>query len=273
MLARIERIDPDRLTRPLHIALSHDEETGGDGAKNLVAAMASAGIRARDCVVGEPTSMRVVTEHKGIFVFEIDIQGTPAHSSLAPRAVNAIEYGARMVEFLRGVAADRAANGPHVEGYDITHTTVHVGRITGGTAINIVPKRCVIDFEFRHLPIDDPDAITAAISAEVSRLQTEMKAVSAEADIVLREVAGMPHLATDEQDRIVGWLQAHTGTELGRVAYGTEAGLFTRYLGVPTVVCGPGSIDQAHARDEYVEDAQLAACDALVDRLLAELAD
>lgn len=271
MLAGVVALDPSSLRRPLHIALSHDEETGGEGARRMVEAMQTAGIAARACVVGEPTSMRVVTEHKGIYAFDVSVQGTPAHSSLAPRAVNAIDQAARLIEHLGRLAAQRAQSGPFDAGYDIEHTTIHVGKISGGTALNIVPKHCAFEFEFRHLPGDDPEELIADIATEADRLRAAMQEVSSEADISLKQAAMLPHLATPEDHEVVEWLRGLTGTVLGKVAYGTEAGLFAEELGVPTVVCGPGAIDQAHARDEYIEDAQLAACDRLMADLIEDL--
>ncbi len=271
MLAAVAESDLSALRRPLHIALSHDEETGGDGARRMVPELREAGIVATACIVGEPTSMRVVTEHKGIYAFEVSVQGTPAHSSLAPRAVNAIDQAARLIEYLRGLALRRAEDGPFVVGYDVEHTTIHVGRISGGTALNIVPKHCEFEFEFRHLPGDDPERLIDAISACVQELRDEMRLVSDEADISIDQVAMLPHLSTPEDHEVVSWLRGHTNTGTGKVAYGTEAGLFAEELGVPTVVCGPGAIAQAHARDEYVDDAQLAACDRLMVGLIGEL--
>jgi acetylornithine deacetylase len=271
MLAAASTLDVGSLARPLHVALSHDEETGGDGARRMVDALKEIGITARACIVGEPTSMRVVTEHKGIFVFDVAVVGTPAHSSLAPRAVNAIDEAARLVVFLRDLAIERAEHGPFVDGYDVTHTTLHVGRISGGTALNIVPKHCTFEFEFRHLPDDDPAGLIATIEAEVARLRAGMQAVSAEAGISMTLQATLPHLSTADDAAIVEWLRGLTGTGPGKVAYGTEAGLIAEGWNVPTVVCGPGAIDQAHARDEYVLDSQLAECDRLMDRLIADL--
>lgn len=272
MLAAAASLDLSALARPLHLALSYDEETGGDGARRMVEAMAVDGMTARACIVGEPTSMRVVTEHKGIFAFDVTATGTPAHSSLAPRAVNAIDQAARLVVFLSGLARDRESEGPFVEGYDVTHTTLHVGRIDGGTALNIVPKVCNFEFEFRHLPEDDPTALIARIEAEVARLRDEVREVSEEAGLVMELKASLPHLATSETEPVVTWLQSLTGTGLGKVAYGTEAGLIGDGWSVPTVVCGPGSIEQAHARDEFILDAQLGECDRLMARLVADLA-
>ena len=271
MLAAAATLDVASLARPLHVALSHDEETGGEGARRMVDAIAETGITARACIVGEPTSMRVVTEHKGIFAFDVAVAGTPAHSSLAPRAVNAIDQAARLVVYLRDLAIDRAERGPFAAGYDVTHTTLHVGRIGGGTALNIVPKHCTLEFEFRHLPGDDPATLITTIEAEVARLRTEMQAVSTEADITMTLQATLPHLSTPEDTAVVEWLRGLTGTGLGKVAYGTEAGLIAEGWAVPTVVCGPGAIDQAHARDEYVLDSQLAECDRLMARLIADL--
>ncbi len=261
------------LVRPVHLALSYDEELGGAGARLLVADMAAGGIRPGWCVVGEPTSMRVVTAHKGIFVFSAQVTGTEAHSSLAPRAVNAAEYAARLVVALQEMARAKAETGPFDDVFDIPHTTVHAGVIRSGTALNIVPRLAEVEFEFRHLPGDDPEAIRDRIDRVVSQLSAEMRETAPGCGIELTVRAHLPALDTDPSAEVVARVGALTEErDLAKVAYGTEAGLFESVLGVPTVVCGPGSIDQAHRPDEYVEVAQLDACDRFMGRLAAVLA-
>ncbi len=260
------------LTRPVHLALSYDEELGGAGARLLVESMAAGGVDAGWCVVGEPTSMRVVTAHKGIFVFAAQVTGTEAHSSLAPRAVNAAEYAARLVVALQDMAREKAATGPFDDVFDIPHTTVHAGVVRSGTALNIVPGLAHVEFEFRHLPGDEPGVIRDRIDSIVSGLSAEMQDTAAACGIELTVRAHLPALDTDPASEVVARVGELTEErELAKVAYGTEAGLFESTLGVPTVVCGPGSIDQAHRPDEYVEVAQLDACDRFMTRLGAAL--
>lgn len=272
VVAVADDLDGHRLARPLHLAFSYDEEVGGPGAALMLDQLRGEGFTARHCLVGEPTSLQVVNGHKGIYVYEARVQGSPAHSSLAPSAVNAVEYASRLIGVIVDLASRRRIEGPFDEAYDVEHTTINVGNISGGGAVNIVPERCELAFEFRHLPEDPANAIIAAIESEAERLTTEMTAIVAGAGITLRQIAHMPPLATRPDADVVGWATNHAArTDLAKVAYGTEAGLFVDLLGVPAVVCGPGSIRNAHRPDEFVTDDQLAGCEVLLRSIVGEL--
>jgi len=266
-LSALERWSALEMTRPIHLALSYDEEVGGAGARLLVADMAAAHLRPEYCIVGEPSSMQVVTAHKGIETFVATISGTEIHSSLAPRAVNAVEYGARLVAALADLAKERAVVGPFDDEFDLPHTTIHPGVIHGGTALNIVARHCEVEFEFRYLPGESATELRAridGIAAEVAAMMPDTDDVG----IIVRRRAGFPDLDTPVHSPAVAAVGALTpvpGTS--KVAYGTEAGLFAAALGAPTVVCGPGAIAVAHKPDEYVEAAQLEICDQFMDAL------
>lgn len=271
-LAAVDRWQSMELQRPIHLALSYDEEVGGEGARLLVAAMAAAKLEPEYCIVGEPTSMQVVTAHKGIDTFVATITGTESHSSLAPRAVNAVEYGARLVTRLSDLARRRAEEGPFDADFDLPHTTIHTGVIRGGTALNIVPRLCEVEFEYRHLPGESAAALRAAIDQIAADVMAEMPDID-DVGIVIRRVAGFPSLDTPLDSPAVAAVSRLTpvaGT--GKVAYGTEAGLFAEALRAPTVVCGPGAIAVAHKPDEYVELDQLQLCDDFMVALGESLA-
>ena len=249
------------LTSPIHLAFSHDEETGGSGARPLVADMAAAGLRPKYTIVGEPSSMQVVTAHKGIETFEATVTGTEAHSSLAPQAVNAVEYAARFVTALSDLARDKEKNGPFDYDFDLPHTTVHTGIIRGGTALNIVPRNCEIEFEYRIMPGESVEELRAEFHRIAESITSQMADLG-DVGIVLRDRSGFPALDTPQDAPAVAAVAALTpvpGT--GKVAYGTEAGLFAEALRAPAIVCGPGAIAQAHKPNEWVEKAQLDLCD------------
>ena len=272
VLAGVPALVQAPLASPIHLAFSYDEEVGGEGARILVDHLVDRGFTAKYCVVGEPTSMRVVTSHKGIFVYGAEAHGTAVHSSLAPRAVNAAEYAARLLVAVQDLGREKAAQGPFDDVFDIPHTTVHAGVIHAGTVLNIVPASAELEFEFRHLPQDDPAPIRDRIERTVDQLSAEMAESDTTAGITATVRAHLPALDTDPAAAVVTATGALTDVDgLGKVAYGTEAGLFNDTLGVPTIVCGPGSIDQAHKPNEWVEMSQVRACEEFVTRLAASL--
>jgi acetylornithine deacetylase len=260
------------LARPIHLALSYDEEVGGAGARRMVADMAAAGVTPEYCIIGEPSAMQVVTANKGIETFVATVTGTESHSSLAPRAVNAVEYAARMVTGLSDLARRRAVDGPFDDGFDLPHTTIHTGVFHGGTALNIVPRLCEVEFEYRYLPIEN----AAELRASVDRIVADVVAMMPDEDgvgIVIEKRADLPGINTPLDSPAVvaaGKLTPVPGT--GKVAYGTEAGLFRDALNAPSVICGPGAIAAAHKPDEYVEIEQLRICDDFMTALGESLA-
>ncbi len=257
------------LKTPLHLAFSYDEEVGCLGVGRLIADLMRAGIRPRACIVGEPTGMRPVIAHKGKRGYRCTVRGLAGHSAYAPRGVNAVEYAAEAVAFLRSMARRHRDHGPFDRSFDVAHTTVHAGVIRGGTALNVIPHECSFDFEFRHLPGDDPGRLLDEFSGFVkSRLEPEMRAVDPAAGFVIEPLSEIPVLDTAPEAEVVALVQELSGSgEIGKVSFGTEA---SRYhcAGIPTVVCGPGSIEQAHKPDEYVTLDQVAKCEAFLRRLM-----
>jgi len=260
------------LAIPLHLALSYDEEIGCVGVRRLIDQVRGFDVRPEMCVVGEPSDMKVVVAHKGKRSFACDVTGMAAHSSLAPSAVNAVEFAAEIVSFIRRKAKSLQSDGPFEEGFDPPHATVHTGLIQGGTQLNIVPDHCSFQFEIRYLPFDDHVGFIDDVRhfAE-NEILPEMRERFEASDIVFREMSGFPGLTTPD-DAEVSQMCRHlaASNETAKVSFGTEAGLFSAG-GIPTVVCGPGSVEQAHKPNEFVSLEQVAKCDGFMERLKEKL--
>ncbi|MCP5367152.1 MAG: acetylornithine deacetylase [Hyphomicrobiales bacterium] len=261
------------LETPLHFALSYDEEVGCIGVRGLIEQLAGFPVKPAMCIVGEPTEMQVVTAHKGKISVRVHVRGLECHSSLAPQGVNAVEYGAEAVAMVRALARRKMAEGPFDDDFDIPHTTVHTGVIQGGTALNIVPADCTFVFEVRHLPGDDPRAVLDELRARAeAELVPAMRAVDPAAGIDWDLYTEMPGLDTRADADVVAFAKALAGrNDHAKVAFGTEAGLFQTRGGIPTVVCGPGSIGQAHKPDEFITREQVALGEAFMRRLMDKL--
>jgi acetylornithine deacetylase len=255
---------------PLHFAFSYDEEVGCIGVRDLLATLAARPVRPAGCIVGEPTSMQVVIGHKAKKTLRICACGTGGHSSRAPDYVNAVEYAARLVVAASSIGRRLAERGPRDALYDVPHSTAHVGVFHGGSTVNVVPAEATVDLEFRTLAEDDIEALTAEIRHEASAVEAEMRARDPRAAIVCEQVSEIPGLEVAPEAEIVTLAKRLAGrNDHGKVAYGTEAGLFVTTVGVPAVVCGPGSIGEAHKPDEFVEREQLAKCESFVRALIA----
>ena len=258
------------LKRPLHIALSYDEEIGCLGAPVMIAELQKRGLTPEHCIVGEPTSMRMVVAHKGIHTFRCAVHGKAAHSSLTPQGVNAIEYAAKLIVFINELAGRLKARYDTDPDYDVPFSTLSVNTIAGGIAGNIVPQLCEFEFDYRNLPHMSPADITAPIEAHIREvLQPQMQAVDAACRIDMHHGENVPAMPEAEaallHDLITQWVQDSSRL---KVAYATEGGQFQQ-AGIATVICGPGNIEQAHKADEFVELAQLARCDAFLHKLIA----
>jgi acetylornithine deacetylase len=224
-------------------------------------------------VVGEPTGMRIATGHKGKLAARATCCGVAGHSALAPKALNAIHLACDFVGALRAGQEELARRGTRDPDYEVPYTTIHVGHIAGGTALNIVPGRCTVDFEIRNLAEDDADAILGQMAEAGAALVAARREIFPDTSIVIEPFNAYPGLATPTDSEALGFVRALVGPgPTYKVAFGTEGGLFSSRLGVPTLVCGPGSMDQGHKADEYVTLEQLAACDAMMERLLDRLA-
>ncbi|MDZ4143996.1 MAG: acetylornithine deacetylase [Burkholderiales bacterium] len=253
----------------IHLALSYDEEVGCFGVKELIADMRDAGVRPLACLVGEPTSMVPAIAHKGVYRYKCCVRGKEAHSSLTPQSVNAIEMAARVVSRLRDMAEDLERTEPRYEGFDVPFSTISVGQFHGGIADNVVPRDAEFRYEFRDLPTADAAHLQAQVVAHARGLEPAMKQVAPEAGFRFETLCEVPSFLGSRDDaitRLAQRLSGEPGTTL--VAFGTEAGLF-KNAGIPTVVCGPGSILQAHQPDEYVSLAQLERCEKFMKQLAA----
>ncbi|MCC7485041.1 MAG: acetylornithine deacetylase [Burkholderiales bacterium] len=257
------------LREPLHLALSYDEEVGCLGVGRMIEDLVRANLRPRGCIVGEPTLMRPVIAHKGKKSYRCTVRGLAGHSAYAPGGVNAVEYAAEAIAFLKGMARRLRDCGPWDHGFDVAYTTVHTGVVRGGTQLNVIPGECVFDFEFRHLPGDDPERLLGEFRRYVAtRLEPEMREVHRDAGFVIERLSEIPLLDASPESEIVGLAQELSGqAQFGKVSFGTEASRFQR-AGIPTVVCGPGSIEQAHKPNEYVTIEQVARCEAFLRRLM-----
>ncbi len=260
------------LAKPIHFALSYDEEVGCIGVRRLIADIAARGLRPAGCIVGEPTGMETVVAHKGKMGWRCRVRGFEAHSSLTPLGVNAVQIAAEIVAYVAHRARQFRDAGAQDDAYDVPYTTVHVGVIHGGTALNIVPRDCTFDFEIRHLPFDDPNAFFADVQAFAATFLPAMHAVHKDTWIEFDHLSTLPGFDTHDGSAITTLAHRCNGThDVGKVSFGTEASLFHR-ANIPTVICGPGHIAQAHQPNEWVTIEQLARCEAFMRRLVEHVA-
>ncbi|TFF27274.1 acetylornithine deacetylase [Jiella endophytica] len=262
------------LRTPLHLALSYDEEIGCIGVRDLVDILAKAPVKPLMCIVGEPTELKVATGHKGKGFYRATCKGREGHTALAPRAMNALHLAADFSRAVRDLQAEVAETGAKDDDYDIPYTTLHVGRIAGGLSPNIVPNHAEVDFEIRYLAAADPEALIGRLKADADRIVSQTG--DRDAAISIETTRGYPGLDTAPGAGVVDFVRSLTGENATiKVAFGTEGGLFSEAAGIPTVICGPGSMNQGHRPDEFVSEEQLARCDAmlgaLIDRLEAGL--
>lgn len=268
-LAKVPALVAAPLAEPVHLAISFDEEIGCKGVGHMLHDLVDRGVKPRGCVVGEPTSMDAVIGHKTGSAYGCTVTGLEMHSSLAPMGVNAIFYAARVIGWIEAKAAELRASEQRHDGYSVPFSTLSVGVIEGGFASNIVPALCRFRFDIRTLPWTDPDAIIAELEAYISRdLLPEMRAIAPGADIQIGMNGRVPGFTIEADAPLTRYVQRLAGSNAppSYVAFGSEAGLF-QAKGVPSVLCGPGSIEQAHKPDEFVTLEQLARCEDFLDRL------
>lgn len=267
------------LKRPIWFAFSYDEEVGCTGCIDMVRHLGALDTRPAIVLVGEPTQMALVDAHKGISTFDVTVTGFEAHSSRTHEGVNAIFYGARLLTFIEDQAADLVTKGDPLSGadsrFDPPYTSLHVGVLEGGTAQNIIPRKCTFTYEYRDLPGADIQSVQQKIADEATRLSAEMQAKAPDAKglgITIKPGHQVPPLKAGDEGgaALQTMLRIAQANETQAVAYGTEAGHF-QAEDIPTFVCGPGSIAQAHKPDEFIEIAQMEAGLAMLARLLGEL--
>lgn len=272
-LAHMDRIIQAKLDTPIHFAFSYDEEVGCIGINGLLGELAKREIQPRACIIGEPTSMSVVHAHKGMLSKHCTVRGKSSHSSLTHLGVNAVAMAAKTIAHIDFIATRIAREGPFDEGFAPPHTTMHAGVIHGGTVNNIIPNECKFEFEIRNLPQHPPLPLFEEVERYVEEnLIPKMHAVSTDTGFAWETASSYPGMNTDAKDAVIAMaaklLSSHGAP--GKVSYGTEGGLFQQ-AGIPTVICGPGSIEQAHKPNEYVELDQLARGERFICDLIDSL--
>jgi len=260
------------LIRPVHFAFTHDEETGCLGARALVKELRDIGMKPSACIIGEPTLMRIIEGHKGCYEYTVEFSGLAGHGSVPDAGVSAVEYAVRYVGYLMSLRPELVSRCPENSPFDPPHTTLQVGSVKGGIAHNVIADKCSVDWEMRPVRVSDADFVKTRVQQHVEQeLLPAMRAVHPAADIVthiMGEVTGLEKMPDSEAVRLVSELTGANSTDF--VCFGTEAGLFQQ-IGIPAVVCGPGSIEQAHKPDEFVELDQLDQCLAMLNRLSSKL--
>jgi acetylornithine deacetylase len=269
VLSLVPELVKRKLREPIHLCFSYDEEVGCIGVRSLIDVLKDRPNKPRFAIIGEPTNMQVGVGHKGKHSFRCTVHGHEAHSSLVHQGDNAVEAAAELVSKLKEIARRKRDHGPFDPDFQPPYSSVHTGVIHGGTALNIVPRECSFDFEMRQLPGDDVGAVISELKEfAAKRLLPEMHAVDPETRILIEEMTAAPGLSTPidhEATQLAATLSGSNGTT--KVSFATEGGLFAE-AGIPTVICGPGSIDQAHKPDEFVALEQIARCEAFLQRLI-----
>ncbi|NNE87232.1 MAG: acetylornithine deacetylase [Silicimonas sp.] len=267
-MALAETLDANSLTKPLHFAFTYDEETGCLGGQHLVRELAARGITPDIAIIGEPTEMRVMEGHKGCYEYTTHFTGLEGHGSAPDAGVNAAEYAARYVSKLLDLREALKGRAPATSAFEPPWTTINVGRVAGGVAHNVIAGKAEVDWEMRPVQISDADFVKGALENYVDdTLLPAMHAVHPEAGITLETIAEVVGLEPMDDNAARDLVTELTGANrVDLVAFGTEAGLFQQ-LGTSAVVCGPGSIAQAHKPDEYIEIDQLDQCCKMLERL------
>jgi len=272
VLAIVPEMVQRALHTPVHLSFSYDEEVGCIGVHRLLEKVALMTVKPYACIVGEPTGMQVINAHKGKRSARCQVRGKAVHSSLTDQGVNAVEVAAELIAYLRGMSRRLREKGPHNSDFQPNYTTVHTGVVSGGTALNIVPETCEFEFEIRNLPEQDPEPLFAELREFAARqLLPDMHAVDSRSGIDWDPLTSYPALACDEDSDIVRLVKRVSRSNVvGAVSFGTEAGVFQE-TGIPALICGPGSIEQAHKPNEYITVAQVEECERFMSRLLDEL--
>ncbi|MFC3052569.1 acetylornithine deacetylase [Kordiimonas pumila] len=270
VLSKVPAMVKAPLKEPIHLAFSFDEEVGCLGVRHLLDDIKESGIKPRGCIIGEPTSMKTIIGHKSGSVYTCKVNGLEVHSSLAPQGVNSIEFAAMMVLKIREIGLRLKETEKRHDGYEVPYSTMQTGVIEGGYASNIVPAECSFRFDIRSLPWTNPEEIVTELRTYAEEfILPEMREIHPNAAIEIVRKGGVPGFAIAEDAELTRYVQrvALSNTPPGYVTFGSEAGLFQE-INIPAVICGPGSISQAHKADEFIDLTQLAACEAFIDRLI-----
>ena len=274
VLSRVPEMVSKELTKPIHLAFSYDEEIGCVGVKRMLDLLEHQPIKPSCCIIGEPTGMEVVIGHKGKLATRVKVRGHACHSGQSPLGVNAIDFASELIVYIRKLAYEKAQNGPFDKDYEVPYTTLHTGVVGGGTALNIVPNLCQFDFEIRHLYEENPQHLLNQIKSFArDHLEKEMHLIDCDTGFDFETLATYPGLLTDPGIEFVRYVKQLLDNDAhSKVIFGSEGGLFQKRLGIPTLVCGPGNIDQAHKANEYISLDQLQKGGNFLDCLLESLA-
>ena len=274
VLSRVPEMVSSELTKPIHLAFSYDEEIGCVGVKRMLDLLEHQPIKPSCCIIGEPTGMEVVIGHKGKLATRVKVRGHACHSGQSPLGVNAIDFASELIVYIRKLAHEKAQNGPFDKDYEVPYTTLHTGVVGGGTALNIVPNLCQFDFEIRHLYEENPQHLLNQIKNFArDHLEKEMHLIDSDTGFDFETLATYPGLLTDPGIEFVRYVKQLLDNDAhSKVIFGSEGGLFQKRLGIPTLVCGPGNIDQAHKANEYISLDQLQKGGNFLDCLLESLA-
>jgi acetylornithine deacetylase len=272
-LAAVPRFQSAKLRRPIHLFISYDEEVDCAGARRLIVDLAESGQSPALCIVGEPTSMQPILGHKGRIAVDVKVRGLAGHSSVPSRGVNAVHAAAEAVAWIAAEQRRFGVEGPFVPGFDPPYTTVHVGMLSGGTILNIIPELAKFRMEWRVVPGDDVQAALGRLRKHVATaIEPRMHAVDPSTGFTITVADWLPGLSLDPDHELASLVRQLTGSNsTGYVSYGTEAGLY-QDAGIPSIVCGPGDIAQAHTPDEWILASELDACDAFLARLAIQQA-
>ncbi len=266
-LSLLPKIQNSSLKKPIHFMFSYDEEIGCIGIQKAIPFLKNLKIKPTKCIVGEPTKMQVINKHKGKKNFLITFNGIEAHSSLIESGVNSINYAADFINFLNKKQTDlmKKVNKEFFPPY----SSINVGTISGGIALNIIPKNCQVEFEIRNLPSDDTKKLLNEIKNYLfGNLEKKMKKLNKKCFINFEITNNFPGLDTDKDEEVINLcLNSNKSNKLGTVSFGTEAGIFDK-LNLQTIVCGPGSIEQAHKPNEYIEIEQLKKCEVFLKNIV-----
>lgn len=272
MLHAADKAAKTALSAPLKLSISYDEEVGCVGIQHMKQTLAHLIGQPELCIVGEPTEMHVATGHKGKASYRATCLGSEGHSALAPLFANALYMATDLAQTLRNLQIEYADNEHHDDAYEIPYSTVHLGKLNGGNALNIVPKTAHLEFEFRHLVADPIETFEANVIKAAKDISARFQRHASHASIQIEPTAGYPGLDVDADDEGVKLAQKMAMcSQTTKVSFGTEAGIFAD-LGAPTIVCGPGSMrHQGHQPDEYLEFRQLLDCEAMLDRVVQHI--
>jgi len=273
VLSRVSEMVSIELTQPIHLAFSYDEEIGCVGVQRMLNLLEHQPIKPSCCIIGEPTSMEVVIGHKGKHASRVKVKGHACHSGQSPFGVNAVDFASELIVYIRKLAREKSQDGPFDMDYEVPYSTLHTGVVKGGTALNIVPNFCQFDFEIRHLYEEDPQYLLDKIETYAKEnLESEMHLIDSKTGFSFETLATYPGLLTDPGIDFVAYVKKLLNNDAhSKVIFGTEGGLFQKRLGIPTLVCGPGNIDQAHKANEFISLKQLQKGGSFLDRLIISL--